>query len=164
MQDKSQGWQRQPMVWLFLGVLALSLVGCAVMLWLALRSNDGLVADDYYKRGQEIGMELKRDHAARELGLSAQLLLGEDGQTLRLQMPGKETQLQLRLVHPTRAGLDRQVELRPEAPGLYLGRLNEPLPHQRWLVQLEDPSGHWRLRSEALLGPGRTALLQPPPR
>lgn len=165
MQDESQGWQRQPMVWLFLGVLALSLVGCAAMLWLAVTSNDGLVADDYYKRGQEIGMEIKRDDAARQLGLSAQLMLGEDGQALRVQMPGAEAPatLKLRLVHPTRAGLDRQVELRQDASGLYVGRLDATLATQRWLLQIEDPADRWRLRGEAQLGPGQAVTLKPQP-
>ena len=50
----------------------------------AIRTDDGLVTDDYYKKGKAINMELRRDKQAFNMGLSAQLMVGSDQRTLRL--------------------------------------------------------------------------------
>ena len=42
----------------------------------AIRTDDGLVTDDYYKKGKAINMELRRDKQAFNMGLSAQLMVG----------------------------------------------------------------------------------------
>jgi hypothetical protein len=120
--------------------------------WLAIRSNDGLVADDYYKQGLAINQQLERDHKASELGVQAQVLrsgmqiralLAGGGQT---KLPDK---LRLRLSHPTRAGMDQAIELAAEGQGVFNGKLSADISG-RWHVVLEDPSGQWRLQGDWL--------------
>ena len=162
MNEDKQGWRSQPVMWLFAGLLLTVVLASIATFWLALRSNDGLVVDDYYKRGNEIAVVLERDQAARRRGVQAELLLGTSGQELRLmlQHPNPPPSLRLRLAHPTRAGLDQDLQLQWQGGPFYAVRLPEPLPAQRWLVELSAED--WRLRGEAeLLAGGRLPLQAP---
>src|SRR5439155_12477941 len=115
-------------------------------LWLAISSDDGLVADDYYKRGLAINQRLERSERAAALDLGAELTVAGDG-TAHLVLKGAGADaappvLMLRLIHPTRAGLDRIVEVIRAADGSYSGKLNASVSG-RWLVSVETPG--WRL-------------------
>jgi hypothetical protein len=125
-------------------------VAGAVTIWLAFQSADGLVADDYYRRGLTINQELQRDRAAAERGMTA-AVDARDG-VLRVRLTGRDADpeaLFARLVHATRAGHDERLRLARIAPGVYQATMPE-LPRGRWRVILEDPRGQWRLVKEAL--------------
>ncbi|MFN7085713.1 MAG: FixH family protein [Burkholderiales bacterium] len=143
-------WYREPWPWLLMAGPALVVVASMVTLWLAITSDDGLVADDYYKRGLAINQELTRDRNAAAHGYRA--VLGWDAATgrLRVTLEGKgplPPTLQLRLLHPTRAGFDRQIPLAALAPGVYEATVAAP-GAGRWLVTMEDESRSWRLTGE----------------
>ena len=53
---------------------AVVIVAGVITLWLAVRSSDGLVTDDYYKQGLAVNQVLERDHRAAALGLRADLI------------------------------------------------------------------------------------------
>ena len=55
--------------------------------------------------------------------------------------------LRLRLVHPTRVGLDRSLLLEARSAGVYEAALALPASG-RWWVTLEDTTGVWRLAGE----------------
>ena len=121
------------------------------MLWLAITSYDGLVSDDYYKQGLAINQVLRRDERAAELGYKAHASVSEDGSLVRvlvLGAPGESVPgalppaLQLRLAHPTRAGLDQVAVLVAASPGQYEAKVTPP-GIGRWHVSIED--GAWRL-------------------
>jgi uncharacterized protein len=138
-------WYREPWPWLLMaGPLAAVVMG-VVMVVLATRSNDGLVADDYYKRGLTINQTLDRVERARTLGLAADAAFNPDRTQVRVLVTGvTEQKLVLRLVHPTRAGLDQVVDLSRGAGGLYEGRMSAPaLGH--WHLSIEDPAATWRI-------------------
>jgi hypothetical protein len=108
---RSAPWHRQRWPWLLmLGPGIVVLAGFAT-LWIALRSDDGLVADDYYKRGLAVNQTLDRSVRGADLGLSATLDVTREGDvTLRLRSHDAAVPaamppvVRLRLVHPTRAG------------------------------------------------------------
>jgi len=121
-----------------------------VTLWLAIVSNDGLVADDYYKQGLAMNQRLQRDHYASELGLKADFM--RSGQQVRLMVTAKRDvslpeALTLKLSHPTRAGQDQMVKMVSEGQGFYGGELTADVSG-RWYVSIEDPSGKWRLQGD----------------
>jgi len=64
---KHSPWYREPWPWLLMAGPAVVVVAGFVTLWLAFNSDDGLVADDYDKRGQAIHQTLSRDRAAAAL-------------------------------------------------------------------------------------------------
>jgi len=125
-----------------------SLVLCALMLVFAIRSNDGLVADDYYKQGLGINEQLGKEQAARKLGLEAIASISPDRDAIRIVLPKSEAlKLKLRIVHPTRAGEDRSIDLIARGSGVYEAAL-PPLASGRWYAMLEDEDGSWRLNGE----------------
>lgn len=128
-----------------------AIVGGLVTFWLAVKSDDGLVADDYYKRGLAINKTLLRERFASQLNYRAQVMFSTDGRRLRVQLTGTgvlPAAVQLRLAHPTRAGLDQLIALHAVSAGLFEAQLDSPVTGRRVLV-LEDAGRAWRLSAEA---------------
>ncbi len=142
-------WYREPWPWLLMaGPVAVIVAGIATI-WIAVVSSDGLVVDDYYKQGLEINQTLERGALAARLGYRGELRLAPDarGVSLRLEAAAGAVlpaQLQLRVVHPTRAGRDGLVLLRQRGPGQYEG-VAPDLSAGRWILVLEDMQSSWRI-------------------
>jgi hypothetical protein len=146
-------WYRQLWPWLLMAMPATALVGGLFTFWLAATSNNALVVDDYYREGRAINLQLARDRAAGELGLAAAVAQSADGGVnLRLSAgPGfaPPDQVVLRMVHPTRAELDRTIVFR-RVGEQYLAPAEAQLPEAgRWTLLIEDANGQWRLTGEA---------------
>jgi hypothetical protein len=155
-------WYREPWPWLLMAGPALVIVAGFITLWLAIRSDDGLVADDYYKRGLAINQMLSRALRAEQLALSARAEWGADAARVRLTLTGTGTlpgELRLRLVHPTQAVADQVVELHAIATGVYEGTLAAAAGGRR-VMMLEDLARTWRLAGEAASG-ARVVILTP---
>lgn len=138
-------WYRERWPWLLMSGPAAVLVAGAITAWIAFTSADGLVAEDYYKQGLAINKVLKREEAARRLGISAEIIL-QPGK-LRVELKGEKPQaIFVHLAHATRAGHDLRLRLVRSPSGAYESAL-PPLPRGRWRIVLEDPGGRWRLVS-----------------
>jgi hypothetical protein len=129
-EHESSTWYREPMVWLVVGIPGIAVLMGAVMLTLAVTTYDGLVADDYYKRGLQINRSMERDTMAERHGLAS------------VEPPEI---VNLRLFHATRPGLDLHVVLRRIESGRYLASRPDLAPG-RWYVQLD--ADEWRLKGE----------------
>jgi uncharacterized protein len=160
----SAPWYRDRWPWILMSGPAAVIVAGAVSAVLAVRSADGLVADDYYKRGLEINRTLARAEHARRLGLSASASFSGERVRVELAGParglGPDPTLRLTLVHPTVAGRDLRVELRRSLQArVYEGVLPAQAAAPRRVV-LEDEAGGWRLvgtwdgGARAALAPG----------
>lgn len=142
-------WYREPWPWALIAGPAAVVVAGGVTIWLAVSSNDGLVADDYYRRGLAINQVLVREREAARLGFRARLRVTDTG-AVEVALTGGQVAppaLTLRLVHPTRAGEDRLVPLARVAPGVYRSQ-GAVAPSGRRNVVLEDEAGAWRLTGE----------------
>jgi hypothetical protein len=141
-------WYREPWPWLLMAGPAAVVVAGAVTTWLAFATADGLVADDYYKRGLAINRELERDRAAAARGIAADV--EARGGVLRVRLRGAEPEvLFARLVHATRAGHDQRLRLTLGDGSTYATELPELAPG-RWSIILEDARGEWRVVKEVL--------------
>ena len=112
-----------------------------------LHGDDGLVADDYYKQGLTINQTLLRDETAAALGLRGEGTLSTADSRLRLVLTGRypaEKSLRLRILHPTRAGMDQTVVLNQVESGVFESGFTPPVAG-RWLLTLENPEKTWRL-------------------
>lgn len=147
-QPVAKPWYREPWPWLLMAAPAAAVLAGAVTLWLALSTSDGLVAEDYYKRGLAINQDLRREAAARARGIEASVALQDAHLRVRLTGPAPQA-LRARLVHATRSGHDLQLLLERAADGGYEALL-PPLPAGRWQVVLEDPGREWRIVKEGL--------------
>ncbi len=146
---KASIWYREPMVWLVIMIPFSAVVMGGVLLTLAVSSDDGLVTDDYYKKGLQINRSLERDALAASYEIAGEIMLGAPGEMVEVSLAGN-AQFQapeivhLRLFHATRSGLDRDLKLRRVAAGRYVAS-GPRLEPGAWHVQL-DADG-WRLKA-----------------
>ncbi len=156
-----QPWYRERWPWILMAGPAIVVVAGFLTAWLAVRSDDGLVIDDYYKQGLAINQTLGRSEAAGRLGMKAELQLVDGRLRVLLGGPAGAGALTLRLVHPTRAGMDQSVHLAAVGPGVYEGRLRSSQPG-RWHVVLEARdwrlAGDWQLPAAGALTLGTRSL------
>lgn len=143
-------WYREPMVWLVLMIPASAVIMGAVMLTLAVSTFDGLVVDDYYKKGLQINRSMERDALAQSHDLESIVRFGEKGGVVEASLEGNvyfepPEIVNLRLFHATRSGLDLQLKLRRVAAGRYVASRPDLAPG-RWYVQLD--ADDWRLKGE----------------
>jgi hypothetical protein len=141
-------WYREPWPWILMSGPAAVIVAGAFTAWVAFAGADGLVADDYYKRGLAINAVLKREQEAARRGISATVARDRDQVSVRLAGAAPEA-LFLRLAHATRAGNDLRLRLARGADGGYHAPL-PPLAAGRWRAVVDDPRGEWRVVQEDL--------------
>lgn len=156
-------WYGEPWPWLLMAGPGLVIVASMITLWLAVASDDGIVADDYYSRGLAINQVLTRAQHAHELGLAAHAAFGMNARHMRIAVApadGLPRALRLRLVHPTLALADETIVLQQSAPGIYEGNLTAAATGKRVLM-LEDETRTWRLAGETSVYPGATLELVP---
>ena len=55
---RSEAWWRYPLLWMVMAGPAVVVVASFVTLWLAMRTPDPVVAEDYYRQGIEINKTL----------------------------------------------------------------------------------------------------------
>lgn len=131
-----------------------------VTAWIAVTSNDGLVTDDYYKKGLAAGETLARSQQAESLGITAGVHLTRDAIRVRLSSSQAFTPppvINVMLSHPTRAGMDQKAALM-RIDGSYVGEM--PLPASgHWLVLIEDEAKTWRLMGSLVLPAERETVI-----
>ena len=148
-------WYREPLVWMVLAIPAAAVVAGAVMLVLANMTWDGLVADDYYRRGMEINQSLARDTEAARRGLRATVTFPAPGTvTVRLTGPdgaaaaSGDDRLHLHFARAARAGNDVRVSVTRDAAGVWRGTLPAIAPG-KWYVEVGNEQ--WRLTAPVRL-------------
>lgn len=163
--DRTRPWYREPWPWLLMSGPVAAIIAGFVTLWLAIESDDGLVADDYYKQGLAINQVLHRDRAAAERQYQATILFNFDNERLRVMLrsdagaplPGA---MRLKIIHPTRSGADQVAELSASSAGLFDGAMRRP-GAGRWLLILEDTHQTWRLTGEMRVPREEEVVLRP---
>ena len=162
LEARELRWYRQPLVWMVIAIPGSAVLVGIGMLVIAVASYDGLVVDDYYKQGLEINRDLERDRAAARLGMSAGVTFDTRTSDVRVELNSASSgvqlpsRLSLKLVHPTRAGLDQVVELRSLGQGHYSGKVGR-LEQGHWHLHLETES--WRILGRMPLpGTGKSDL------
>ena len=154
-------WYRQRWPWFLMIGPVLSLVGGAVMIWLAMSRPDAMVVGDYYKQGKAINQELRRDRAASRLGLrfeaSYDAAAGRVTGTLRSHGEPVRAPFHIRLAHPTQPERDRVLEALPDAHGRFVAQA-AGLEATHWQVVVEGGARDWRLAGS--WSPAKQPVLQ----
>jgi hypothetical protein len=141
-------WYRERWPWILMSGPAIVVVAGVITTWIAFATSDGLVADDYYKRGLGINAVLKREQTAAQRGIEARV--EREGAIVRVRLHGAgPPALFLNLVHATRAGFDVRLRLERAADGSYQAAL-PPLAAGHWRAVVDDPRGEWRVVQENL--------------
>lgn len=150
---QSKPWFREPWPWILASGPLLVVVASFVSAWIAIRSSDGLVSEDYYRDGLAVGETISRSKHAEALGLRAKLQMDRNAISVALSardagyaMPPA---LRVTLSHPARAGLDKTLMLVRQGDR-YVAR--SPLPASgHWLVLIEDATTTWRMMGSVVL-------------
>ncbi|MDH4190472.1 MAG: FixH family protein [Betaproteobacteria bacterium] len=147
--EASRPWYREPWPWILMSGPAAVVVAGTVTAWIAFASSDGLVEDDYYKRGLAINQELRREQAAAARGIVVRVEVASKRLSLRLEGDAgqRPEALFVRLAHATRAGFDQRLRLAHRGGGSYDCEL-PPLAPGHWRMVVDDPRGEWRLAGE----------------
>jgi hypothetical protein len=157
-------WYREPWPWIIMGSIGFVMLACFVTLGIAIWSYDGLVADDYYKKGKAINKVLAREERSAALGLGALLTMQSDD-TLRVVLQSSATTfeppevLQLHMVHPRYPDQDKRATLVHVKNGIYNAHFVPPVGGG-WKIVLEG--GDWRLPILNVQAPITEVRWEPP--
>lgn len=142
-------WYREPMVWLVIAIpLSAVIVGIAMMS-ISIITFDGLVEDDYYKKGIDINEVLARDEFALEQGIKAQVQIDAETGIVVVSLSNSgdyvfPDDLGLALLHPTQSKKDVKLLLSKGPDGRYYSELLKPLSDGRWYFRVSE--ANWRLQ------------------
>ncbi len=149
---KSKPWYKNPMVWMVIFFPSMAVVGGLITITIAIKTDDGLVVDDYYKQGLQINKVIEFDKNAKDTNLSAlvdaNIKTGEILVSLKadstLEM---QKEITFKLIHRTRPGLDQVTTLRQVegSSSDYRGYIKPPIIEGRWSIQIVSPN-NWRLK------------------
>jgi uncharacterized protein len=145
--ESSRPWHKEFYVWMMLFFPMLAVVGCIITIILAIKSNDGLVVDDYYKKGLEINRTLERDKKALDYQLNADINLNQEFGEVAMVLtavPDFEfpENLSVSFLNATRLGFDQEVNMILTGDNIYRGNVSA-LVSGKWYVHIQRDN--WRL-------------------
>ena len=176
-------WYKQFWPWLIILLPASVVVAGVATLIIAIKHDDSLVHDDYYREGLAINRRLEQDQRAEALGVQAAIRL----QTTLLQLqltfaeqafteqdsPQWPAQLTLDFAHPTDHVRDFSLTLTHTGSGAYTGAATalpsvdkQSTHQQKWYLSLtgalaDNSDNRWRLQGQLWTGEQiATATLQ----
>ena len=148
-------WYKQFWPWFLIFFPAAAVIAGIATLVLAIKSDDGLVKDDYYKAGLAINQTLDRKQKAHDLNIETNANWDKLTQTVTLRLAGKLSEmpprLDLHLAHATRANHDQSVKLflSPDKKS-YTGRVDS-VKQGSWILILEPEDKNWRINGRVTL-------------
>jgi len=152
LSEETKPWHKHPLVWMMIAIPLSAVFMGVIMIWLAVDTDDGLVADDYYKQGLEINRVIVRDKKAAELGLSAIIQFDNKIKVIKLVFNKGglalfPDTLKLRFQHATRADSDVVVIMNHGIDNQYIGNIKEALTEGVWYFELEDEG--WKINARS---------------
>ena len=150
--EQSKPWHKYPLVWMMVLIPFTAVIMGVVMIWLAIDTDDGLVADDYYKLGLEINRVIERDKKAAELGLSAIIEFDNSATIIKIQFDKGSLEsfpksLSLHLQHATRENSDITVLLDHGIGNQYIGHVNQSISEGVWYFKIAEAD--WKLNARS---------------
>jgi hypothetical protein len=146
-REDTSPWYRQFWPWFIISIPALTIVAAMITITIAVKTDDGLVVDDYYKEGLAINEDKQRGKKAAALEISAELSLDENGM-IKAQLPEIVAALpflMLTLTHPGDASKDLELPLANVGNALFTSK--DPLDGTgiNWHVVITPPDTDWKL-------------------
>lgn len=165
--EQSKPWHKYPLVWMMIFIPFSAVIMGVIMIWLAVDTDDGLVADDYYKQGMEINRVIERDKKADELGLSAIIEFDNDIGLIKVKfdkglLAAYPDSMPLQLQHATREDGDITVLLNHGMDDQYIGHLNQSISEGIWYFKITGKVGDagWKLNTRSRVHSQNTIQLQ----
>ena len=162
-------WYKQPLVWMIIAIPSSAVIAGFATFYLAVTTDDGLVADDYYKQGLSINRKIAREDAAKGLRLIAEIDVDTDTGFIKVKFnKGKidtyPSSLLLTLKHATQQQRDKRVTLQHGIADEYVGAVADGIQEGVWHFELtsnaDENAGDWRLAKRVMLEGSKQVLLQ----
>lgn len=162
-------WYKQPLVWMVIAIPFSAVVVCVVLLYFAITTDDGLVADDYYKQGMTINRQLERDELASVYKISSELVIEISTGFVKAEfnkgnIKKYPSQLNLILRYAAKQENDRQVVLYHGLNNIYSGSVAGGVNAGIWHLELsnldEVANDQWRLVRRVRLEDVSTVKIQ----
>lgn len=155
MSIENKPWFKHPLVWMMIAIPFSAVIMGVIMIYLAVTTDDGLVADDYYKQGLAINEVISRDIKATELGLNAIIELDSTTQAIKVQFDKGSLEsypdtLLLSLRYATRAKSDVSVTLNHGIGDQYIGVVGKAISQGVWYFEISDQD--WKLNARTHVG------------
>lgn len=163
---KNKPWYQEPWPWFLMIGPAIVVVAGFVTFYIAHTYKDDMVVDDYYSEGKNIEMVLVRDQLAMQNHMNAQIMMGEDNNSLRAFIKSDKPldgDLTLSFVHPTKSGFDQNVTLKlvDKNAQMYEGKFDKLPNMNNWLVVIENKDKTWRIQDKWIVSQGNMFNLTP---
>lgn len=141
-------WYKQFWPWFLIALPGTVVVASLFTFSLFSKNQVSLVAEDYYKEGKGINVDISRLKKADELSISAFLLAQDDNAVFTLDKGELEQFPTLKITFQHRTLPDKDIEqmVNADASGRYRLALNEPLAGP-WYIELNAFDGTWALNS-----------------
>jgi len=162
-REDTKPWYKQFWPWFLISLPLSVVIASIVTINIAIKSDDGLVSDDYYKEGLAIHKDAASRTRAKTLGIVGNL--GYDPETgavtIRFgrQLQTEENLLSLRVTHPTLPDQDQEVALTPLGDAAYTGRL-EPMGPANWKLEVHPADESWRIEGRLARPETTSAVLE----
>ncbi|MBT8120494.1 MAG: FixH family protein [Gammaproteobacteria bacterium] len=161
-------WHSYPLVWMMISIPFSAVIMGVIMISLAINTDDGLVADDYYKQGLAINDVITLDKKATELNLSAVIQFESDSKVINVRfdkglIDDFPASLLLNFHHATRANSDISITLNHGMGDQYIGYLDEPISQGVWYFEVtntEMAEENWKLNARSYVTADNVIKLQ----
>ena len=150
-KPKVTPWYQFRWAWIVFGLPTIVVVASIITFIIAFQTDDGVVTEDYYKKGLAINQDLTRDHKAAKLGLTGEVTVSNNSIELRLTstQPNGAIGQQLKFTAQNYAAKDQDqtITLLPSGDGIWRGTLAQPIGIGHWQLFIE--SNEWRLETDS---------------
>jgi len=155
-KKKADQWYKEPWMLLVIGGPLFVVLASLFTAFLAWKSADKVVAEDYYKQGLMINKDIHRDANARQYNMSAEVVLDAAAGKLVLHLEGSQLPTSVYFsiagaIDGTTNELARKIILSQIRPGWYEGDLKkngvtDSIYRSMWHVKIETTD--WRLTAD----------------
>ncbi len=159
-------WYQQFWPWFIISLPASAVIAGITTVYIAVKNDDSLVVDNYYKEGLAINQVLTKQRVAHELGVTAVMDFNALTSELKIHIPTGLTQtdkvLKVRLVHVTQAEKDRVLLLKRNDLNDFVIQVDD-IHEGWWNVFIESMSGNWQINQRIHFPMQGQQLIQPGP-
>lgn len=145
----NQPWYKQFWPWFLIALPSCVVIASFTTLFIFSQNSVSLVAEDYYKKGKGINIDLSRINQSKAMGVAA-TLSSTNGEVMINFNKGELDLFPALIVtftHRTLANKDFQKVVSADAKGIYSVTLDEPLSGP-WFVEVEPHTKEWLLQGK----------------
>ena len=169
IQEESLPWYRHPLVWMIIAIPSSAVLAGFATFYLAVTTDDGLVADDYYKQGLAINVQIERLVVAKQLAIVADIKIESKTGFINIdldkgRLENYPSPLILALKHASNEQKDRIIQVQHGVDNHYAGYVIDGVHDGVWHIELSNQNletqKQWRLAQRVSIKSTTQILLQ----